>query len=162
VYCTVQRNTNSFDRVGTLSVAGKTVTVFQDGTAPDTNGDGLTDSWQMFYFMDANSPNAVPDLDYDLDGASNLEEYLAGTDPTDPDSALSITAFSVASAEQTFQLAFPSVLEHYYQVQRTPDLLAPEWKGFTNAFYGTGASMPLSGPASTNFPSMFYRVQLVY
>jgi len=162
VQYTVERNTNSYDRVGTLWIAGKTVTVFQDGTAPDTNGDGLTDSWQMFYFMDANSPDAVPDLDYDLDGATNLEEYLAGTDPTDPDSALRITAFNVATAEQTFQLAFPSVLEHYYHVQRTADLLAPEWKGFTNAFYGTGASMPLSGPASTNFPSMFYRVQLVY
>ncbi len=158
---TVQRNTNSFDRTGYLSVAGKLVTIIQDGTAPDTNGDGLTDSWQMFYFMDANSPNAAPELDYDLDGMTNEQEYMAGTDPTDPGSALLITTFNFAKADQTFHLAFPSVLEHYYQVQRTDDLLHPEWKGFTNAFYGTGASVPISGPVSTNAPRMFYRVQLV-
>jgi len=158
---TVQRNTNSFDRAGTLLIAGKTVTVLQDGTAPDVNGDGLTDSWQMFYFMSAESPNAAPDLDYDLDGATNLEEYLAGTDPTDPDSVLRVTSFDVVRTEQTFRLAFPSVAQHSYQIQRTSDLRKPEWKGFTNAVDGTGAALPLSGPLGANASNMFYRVQLV-
>lgn len=161
VQYTVARNTNSHDRAGTLLVAGKTVTVFQDGTAPDTNGDGLTDSWQMFYFMSAEDPDAAPGLDPDGDGMSNLDEYQAGTDPTDPDSALRITAFNLTAAEQTFQLAFPSVAQHSYQVQRTSSLLAPDWKGFTNAVLGTGALFPLSGPVGTNAPSMFYRVHLV-
>ena len=161
VQYTVQRNTNSYDRVGTLTVAGKTVTVMQNGTAPDTNGDGLTDSWQMFYFMSADALDAAPELDPDFDGMTNLDEYLAGTDPTDPESALKITAFSLASAEQAFQLAFPSVLQHYYQVQRTADLLNPEWKGFTNAVFGTGASLPQVGPYDASQPKMFYRVQLV-
>jgi hypothetical protein len=157
----VERNTNSYDRMGSLSIAGKTVYVFQDGTAPDTNGDGLTDSWQMLYFMSANSPLAAPALDPDGDGMNNRDEYLAGTDPTDPDSALRITAFDLARADQAFQLTFPSILQHYYQVQRTADLLTPDWKGYTNAVYGTGEPLPLSGPASTNAPRMFYRVLLV-
>jgi hypothetical protein len=154
----VERNTNSSDRLGFLSVAGKTVTIFQDGTAPDTNNDGLTDDWQMFYFMSANSPDASPGLDPDLDGMSNLDEYLAGTDPTDPDSALRITAFDVAAASHVFQLAFPSLLHRYYQVQRTADLQHPDWKGFTNAVFGTGLSLPMNGTTSTNAPRMFYRV----
>jgi hypothetical protein len=58
-------------------------------------------------------------------------------------------------------LAFPSILQHDYQIQRTRDLLNPEWKGFTNALFGTGASLPTSGPLSTDDPSMFYRVHLV-
>jgi len=157
----VERNTNSASRVGYLLIAGKTVTVIQDGTSADTNSDGLPDSWQLLYFMNANSPNADPDLDYDLDGMTNMREYLSDTDPTDPDSALRITAFDVASAELTFQLAFPSVAQHYYQVQRTSSLQNPEWKGFTNAVFGTGASLPLSGPLATNASNMFYRVQLV-
>ena len=157
---TVQRNTNTFARMGSLLVAGKTVSVYQDPTHPDNNNDGLTDDWQMFYFMSAESPNAAPDVDYDLDGATNLDEYLAGTDPTDPDSALRITSFDVVSADQTFQLVFPSVAQHYYQVQRTASLKDPEWKGFTNAVFGTGASLPLTGPIATNSPSMFYRVYL--
>jgi hypothetical protein len=158
----VERNTNGASRMGSLLIAGKPVTVIQDGTSADTNTDGLPDSWQLLYFMNANSPNAAPDLDYDLDGMTNMQEYLSDTDPTDPASALSITAFSVARAEQTFQLAFPSVANHFYQVERTADLANPDWKGFTNAVYGTGADLPLAGTASTNAPSMFYRVQLVH
>jgi hypothetical protein len=158
----VERNTNTFARMGSLLVAGKTVSVYQDPTHPDANNDGLSDDWQMLYFMSADSPNAVPGLDYDLDGLTNLQEYLSGTDPTDPESVLSITAFSVSFATQAFQVAFPSVAQHYYQIQRTPDLANPAWKGYTNAVFGTGTIMPASGPASTNAPSMFYRVQLVY
>jgi len=62
---------------------------------------------------------------------------------------------------QTFQLIFPTLVAHDYQVQRTADLTNPEWKGFTNAVFGTGAPLPTSGPISTNAPSMFYRVHLV-
>lgn len=156
----VERNTNSFARMGSLLVAGKTVSVYQEPTHPDNNNDGLTDDWQMLYFTSANSPNAVPGLDYDLDGLTNLQEYMAGTDPTNPASVLSITEFSVAAAEQTFQLAFPSVAQHFYQVQRTASLQNPDWKGFTNAVYGTGADLPLTGPTAAD-PAMFYRVMLV-
>jgi hypothetical protein len=158
----VDRNTNTFARMGSILVAGKTVSVYQDPTHPDANNDGLADDWQMLYFMSADSPNAVPGLDYDLDGLTNLQEYLSGTDPTDPESVLSITAFSVSFATQAFQVAFPSVAQHYYQIQRTPDLANPNWTGYTNAVFGTGAIIPARGPISTNAPSMFYRVQLVY
>jgi hypothetical protein len=158
----VEPNTNTFARMGSLSIAGKTLSVYQDPTHPDNNGDGITDDWQILYFMSADSPNAAPGVDYDLDGMTNIQEYQAGTDPTDPGSVLSITLFSMNWAAQSFQLAFPSVAQHYYQIQRTPDLANPEWKGYTNAVFGTGAIIPASGPASTNDPSMFYRVQMVY
>jgi hypothetical protein len=154
----VERNTNSLARMGSLWVAGKTVSVYQDGAPADTNGDGLSDAWQMLYFMSPDSPDAEPALDYDLDGMSNLQEYLTSTDPTDPDSVLRITAFNVYEANHAFQLVFPSLVQHYYQIQRTPDLLKPDWKGFTNAVFGTGALLPTIGPVSTNEPSMFYRV----
>ena len=157
----VARNTDSAMRMGTLSVAGKTVTVIQDGAPADANSDGLPDSWQVLYFSNAMSPDANPSLDFDGDGMTNLQEYLAGTDPTDPLSLLNITSFSVASAEQAFQLAFPSLLNRYYQIQRTADLMDPEWLGFTNAVFGTGATLPLAGPTSADAPAMFYRVHLV-
>lgn len=104
----VARNTNSASRIGTLLIAGKTVTVVQDGMPPDTNGDGLPDSWQMLYFMSANATNAGPTLDPDNDGMNNLNEYLSGTRPNDDTSVLRITAFTAPSS-QVFQLAFPSL-----------------------------------------------------
>lgn len=157
----VERNTNTFARMGSLLVAGKIVSVYQQATHPDYNGDGLSDDWQMLYFMSADSPNAAPWLDYDLDGMTNLQEYLAGTNPTDPASVLSITSFNINWAAQSFQLTFPSLLEHNYQVQRTANLTNLEWKGFTNAVFGSGSSLLTVGPLSTNEPSMFYRVQMV-
>jgi hypothetical protein len=157
----VARNTDGDMRVGYLSIAGKTVTVVQDGVPADTNTDGLPDSWQLLYFSDANSPNAAPGLDFDLDGRTNQEEYTTGTDPTAPDSVLGITAFSLAEAGQMFQLDFSTAPQRYYQIQRTADLLNPDWKGFTNAVIGTGAPLPQQGPVAPDAPQMFYRVRYV-
>lgn len=45
-----------------------------------TTGGVLPDRWQQLYF---GHTGALPDEDEDGDGLSNLEEFLAGTDPTD-------------------------------------------------------------------------------
>jgi len=157
----VERNTNSVARVGSLSIAGKTVSIRQDATLPDYNDDGIPDDWQIRYFLSADSPNAAPSLDYDHDGMTNFEEYLAGTNPTDPLSVLTISAFDMNWTSLTFQLIFPTLVAHDYQVQRTADLTNPEWKGLTNAVFGTGSPQPVIGPLSTNTPGMFYRIQMV-
>jgi hypothetical protein len=51
----------------------------------DSDGDGLPDYWEDFYFSGFASPD---DDSADHDGVSNLREYLAGTDPTDTLSVL--------------------------------------------------------------------------
>ena len=45
----------------------------------DTDEDGLPDWWEMYYLKDLNQGHSDDD---DEDGANNLEEYLAGTNPT--------------------------------------------------------------------------------
>ena len=47
------------------------------------DGDNLPDDWELVYFGDLDE---VDDGDPDYDGLVNLQEYLAGTDPTNPDS----------------------------------------------------------------------------
>ncbi|MEQ1747967.1 MAG: hypothetical protein ABL974_00985 [Prosthecobacter sp.] len=44
----------------------------------DRDGDGMTDSWEEFYL---GGIYASPDADPDMDGYSNLQEFLAGTKP---------------------------------------------------------------------------------
>jgi len=52
-----------------------------DDDEPDTDGDGLPDAWEEQYFGDLNE---TADGDYDNDNYTNLEEYEAGTDPSNP------------------------------------------------------------------------------
>jgi hypothetical protein len=47
----------------------------------DSDVDGLPDAWEMEYFGDLNQG---PEMDFDGDGASNLEEFVGGTNPADP------------------------------------------------------------------------------
>jgi hypothetical protein len=51
----------------------------------DTDGDGLGDSWEQTFF---GSLAQYPTGDFDGDGVSNGTEFLDGTDPTDPASAV--------------------------------------------------------------------------
>jgi hypothetical protein len=46
----------------------------------DDDGDGIPDEWEEAYNLDPMDPTDA-DLDPDGDGRTNLEEYLAGTDP---------------------------------------------------------------------------------
>lgn len=56
------------------------VRVLYDGlnVNPDTDNDGLLDSWEEFHFSDLDE---VPTGDPDLDGLDNLGEFSAGTSP---------------------------------------------------------------------------------
>jgi Zn-dependent metalloprotease len=51
----------------------------------DADNDGMDDNWELYFGLDPTDPSDAA-LDGDADGLVNLDEYLAFTDPTDPDS----------------------------------------------------------------------------
>ena len=61
--------------------------------AVDSDSDGLPDWWEMQYFSNVTSGIAT---DFsDGDSFNNLEEYIAGTDPTNATSAFEVSMESV-------------------------------------------------------------------
>lgn len=50
---------------------------------PDSNQDGIPDSWYRKYGMDPFDPD-IADKDWDGDGFTNRQEFEAGTSPVDP------------------------------------------------------------------------------
>ena len=53
-------------------------------TNPDANANGLPDDWEQEFFQDQ---TVDLDADQDRDGTNNRMEYIAGTNPTDRNSA---------------------------------------------------------------------------
>ncbi|MBA7582573.1 hypothetical protein ES708_24504 [subsurface metagenome] len=57
----------------------------------DTDGNGMPDDWEIYYGLDPYRDDANEDPDGD--GLTNLEEFLAGTDPSAPNSSGSAELF---------------------------------------------------------------------
>jgi Tol biopolymer transport system component len=136
--------------------------IFGDGLSPwgttDTVGDGIPDEWRAYYFggtgTTTNSQSCAT-CDPDGDGMSNLQEFLAGTDPTNPSSVLSLQVTSVTSGG-SITLSWPAVPGKIYSVQYTESLGAPDWLNAPGdvTLVGLQGSYPVS-PAQ---PAGFYRV----
>ncbi len=95
------------------------------GTPMDLDGDGMLDDWEIQYFLDGT--NAMPNAHGDTDQFTNLEEYIAGTDPTNPASFFAVTNGSTGS----FVVGWPSVATREYKVLWTESL--------TNSFQQLGS-----------------------
>jgi antitoxin component YwqK of YwqJK toxin-antitoxin module len=124
----------------------------------DTGADGISDDWKRKYFGHI---NVLADDDDDGDGESNYREYLAGTDPLDPDSVFAVTAAPV-SGSTDWQVSWPVAPSRRYQVYRSENLEGDGyWQPLQAEFTGwnTGTMILLDQTVpSTN--RAFYRLRL--
>lgn len=88
----------------------------------DDNFDGLPDDWQALYWGTNPALWPSPLADSDGDGMSNRDEFLAGTDPTNPNSVLRVRLQPTA---QGLYLNWNTQLGLMYQVQTASVL--PHW-----------------------------------
>jgi hypothetical protein len=75
----------------------------------------MPDAWETLVGLDIGTDDSAEDPDDD--GASNLDEYGAGTDPLDAESVLAISSFDAAS------LSWFSVPGKFYSVEISEDLV---------------------------------------
>jgi hypothetical protein len=105
----------------------------------DTDGDGLPDFWELAFFEDL-SQGANDDPDNDE--RTNHEEYVAQTDPTDPNSFLAITALTAVSdgPEPGVHIAWTTVPDKTYQLYYSegPCSGSMTWLACGDPIEGTG------------------------
>jgi hypothetical protein len=108
----------------------------------DENLDGLPDDWQALYWNVDQGPYPGADADSDDDGATNREEFLAGTIPTDAASALRLELRADAQGWRLHWNTQPGCL---YQVQFSLDTLT--WSDIDTQRLAAGAvdSLPVDG-----------------
>jgi hypothetical protein len=94
----------------------------------DTDGDGLPDDWELAHAL--NPLSALGDDgasgDPDHDGASNIQEFLAGTDPRNASSVFRITSVTRIPAGAAVQ--FPCVAGRVYTLQVVSTLPGGSWQ----------------------------------
>lgn len=96
-----------------MTTSNTSYTVLADG-----DSDGMPNEFEQLHF---NNPTAGdPDLDDDLDGQTNLEEYRAGTDPNDPNSVLRIK--EIRREGNSIVLDFEAAAGRRYRVKAGADL----------------------------------------
>jgi len=109
----------------------------------DANFDGLPDDWQSRYW--GLNPLGWPagGADSDGDGASNLQEFLAGTNPTNPSSALRL---DMVRNGQGVWLNWNTEPGFVYQVQVSTN--ATVWQNVGRARFAPGTidEMQVTGP----------------
>ena len=82
---------SAIDEDGLSTTQTIRVTVLTPSESRDTDGDGLDDAFEAIFGLDPNNPNDG-EQDADLDGRTNLEEYLGGFDPQKDDVAPQIAS----------------------------------------------------------------------
>ena len=98
-------------------IADATFDNYRSSPNTDVDADGMGDQWELDHFGEL---FFFEDEDNDGDGQTNLEEFIGGSDPTDPASLSGIAEASVTAGEMT--LSFALVAGRTYSLETSTDL----------------------------------------
>lgn len=100
------------DLDGHERISGGTVDMgaYETQVSPDQDNDGMGDAWEIAYL---GGTNAQPAAHADADMQNNIEEYIAGTDPTNSASFFAVTH---QMAGDFFVVEWPSFAGREYKV----------------------------------------------
>jgi|GEM_PF-3116107 len=139
----------AYDAAGNYSSQSAAVSAT---TAPEVDSDNLPDDWEIQYFGGINAVNGAEAEDFDGDGSSNYDEWLAGTDPSD--------ATDLLELRPVVGVAWASVRDRSYEIDYSDN----NWKTFitSETLLGGGGPMVWIDPSDgTLIHKRQYRVQVV-
>lgn len=152
----------SYDyRIRASGVAGLSDFALVSIVTPTGIGDGIPGAWRYQYF--GNGLAIIPGVsgpndDPDGDGASNRQEYLSGTVPTDAASTFKIRQFGPAGA--AYQITFTAIPGKTYAVERCSNLTTGNWVTVADDLTTTGTEIQTSIPPNPQGSYGFYRARV--
>jgi outer membrane protein assembly factor BamB len=132
--------------------------------APDTDVDGIGDDWEKKYFT--NTANCVAATDNDHDGFSNIQEYRAGTDPTNANSYVKL---SMTNTNDRLVMSFPTVKAEgtsyftrarFYSIESSTNLTGNTWSSIPECISVPGTNGSFACTNTISGPPKFYRMKV--
>ena len=121
----------------------------------DTDKDRMPDVWELANNFDPKSAGEAS-IDSDGDGLTNLEEYMAGTDPRDPASFLRVERVSADLG--SFAIIFNAISNRTYSVLYREDPTELSWSVLASTLGRTTNRLEtILDPVGTNM-SRIYRL----
>ncbi len=117
----------------------------------DTDSNGLDDPWELQHF---GRIGIDPNADADADGATNRGEYVAGTDPLDPASHLSLEGLRTPPGAT---IRFLATSNRTYTVQFKDNLGDPAWQKLAD-IPAAGSNLLVGVVDSLSRTSRLYRL----
>jgi hypothetical protein len=130
-------------------------------SVPDSDGDGISDTWEIQHA--GSLPVLSAQGDADADGVPDGQEYVLDTDPLVGTPPLRITSIVSLAGQSAVAVEWPSRPSRVYVVEGKPDLGQPDWlalgtvpgglgsntvvaieRGAPEAFFRIGAKLPLT------------------
>ena len=125
------------------------------GYEVDSDGDGIADAWELYYFGNLETADAMSD--YSDNGFSDLHAFLANTDPTNSNSLLRLEHQMIAPGGG-FTIQWQSAAERFYRVGRSTNL--PHFSIVDDGLPSTPPLNTYDDLTATNSAIYFYRIEL--
>ncbi len=124
----------------------------------DSDFDGMSDDFEQLYFGSPTGGDA--NTDSDGDGVSNVNEFRAGTNPTDATSRLAVTR--IRRQGNDVVISFPSVVDKRYRLQASASLTSPAWTDLA-ILPALGSSGPRDATDlnGASLAERFYRIAVI-
>ena len=147
-YQTPATQTNTLSANGTVTFTGNYVFI-------DANHNGISDSWENYYFGSAGN-DRTQTTDSDRDGMPDYAEFIAGTNPTNAASKFIFVSAAVQT-NRFVQLKWATIPGRLYQLESSTNLNT--WTPLTSLQQATTSPMSFSG-TNAAVRSQFFRVQV--
>lgn len=122
----------------------------------DLNHNGMADGWEKDFFSTV-SPDRTAQTDTDQDGATDLAEFLAGTNPVRDDSALQFSTVT-REANGGMRLDWSAVPGRAYRLQGSVDLV--NWVPFSDWLMATDLNSSFTLPPLNNSTALLFRLEV--